>query len=477
VADAISYTPAGKVVESFHADSSFVRFLLGPVGSSKSSACCIEMFVRASQQKAHQGVRKTRWAVIRNTYPELKSTTIKTWVDWFPMAEMRWDAPITSWLRLPLADGTRMEMEVMFFPLDRPEEVGKLRSLELTGVWINEASEVAKAVFDMTTQRVDRFPKKDRGGPTWTGVVLDSNFPDDDSWLYRLAEKDRPKEWAVFKQPGGLLFKGGDYNDRSNYVINPEAENVQNLTSGHEYYFRQLPGKARDWIKVFVLAQYGTITDGKQIYPEWNDDLHCKRASPYPGVPLLLGFDYGLTPACVVCQVSPRGQLLVLAELFGKDMGIRQFARDVVKPFLSLNFHGYSIQAAGDPAGMARSDTDEKTCFMELAEEGIACVPATTNSFVGRREAVAKYLTRLVDGQPALLVDPGCDMIRRGFNGRYQYRRLQVVGEERYKDVPDKNDYSHLHDALQYAALHSQNMNLGSDWAKKIDYGKKNAFI
>jgi hypothetical protein len=101
-------------------------------------------------------------------------------------------------------------------------------------------------------------------------------------------------------------------------------------------------------------------------------------------------------------------------------------------------------------------------------------VPASTNGFVGRREAVAKYLTRLVDGKPALVVDPSCDMIRRGFNGRYQYRRLQVVGEERYKDVPDKNDYSHLHDALQYACLHSQNMNLGSDWAKKIEYGKSN---
>jgi hypothetical protein len=92
---------------------------------------------------------------------------------------------------------------------------------------------------------------------------------------------------------------------------------------------------------------------------------------------------------------------------------------------------------------------------------------------VGRREAVAKYLTRLVDGAPALLVDPSCDMIRRGFNGRYQFRRLQVVGKEfQYKDVPDKNEYSHLHDALQYAALHSQNMNQGSDWATKINYGK-----
>jgi hypothetical protein len=472
VADAISYTAAGKTVEDFHADDSFVRILEGPVGSSKSSACCIEIFTRACAQKAYQGVRRSRWAVIRNTYPELKSTTIKTWVDWFPMAEMRWDAPITSWLRLPLGDGTRVEIEVMFFPLDRPEEVGKLRSLEITGVWINEASEVAKAVFDMATQRVGRFPKMAHGGATWSGVVLDSNFPDDDSWLYKIAEKERPKDWAVFKQPGGLIFKGGDHHDRANYEPNPLAENIPHLPGGYEYYFRMLPGKTKDWIKVFVLAQYGSITDGKPIYPEWNDDIHCKKVSPYPGRPLLLGFDYGLTPACVVCQVSPRGQLVVLAELFAKDMGIRQFARDVVRPFLAMNFHDYGFQAAGDPAGLARSDTDEKTCFMELAEEGIACVPAPTNSFVGRREAVAKYLTRLVDGAPALLVDPGCDIIRRGFNGRYQYRRLQVVGEERYKDVPDKNDYSHLHDALQYAALHSLNMNQGSDWQTKIKYPK-----
>lgn len=464
MSDAISYEPAGPVVEAFHRSSAFVRGLMGPVGSSKSSACCIEVFSRACEQKADRGVRKSRWAVVRNTYPELKSTTIKTWLEWFPMTEMKWDAPITGWLRLPLQDGTRVEAEVMFFPIDRPEEIGKLKSLELTGAWINEAGETPKAVFDMLTQRVGRYPPLKTGGPTWTGVLLDTNPPDDDHWYYRLAEKDRPKEWEFFKQPGGLIEEKGEYK------ANPRAENISNLPGGHEYYLRQVPGKNKEWIKVFLLGNYGTIADGKAIYPEWNDEIHVKKTSPYPGRPLLLGFDYGLTPACVICQVSPRGQLLVLAELFAKDMGIRQFARDVVRPFLAMNFHDYSFQAAGDPAGLARSDTDEKTCFMELAEEGIACVPASTNAFVGRREAVAKYLTRLVDGQPAFLLDPSCDMLRRGFNGRYQFRRLQVVGDERYRDVPDKNDYSHLHDALQYAALHSQNMNQGSDWAQKIKY-------
>lgn len=458
------------MVQEFHLSDAFVRGLMGPVGSSKSTACCTEILRRAQEQIPFNGVRRTRWAVIRNTYPELKSTTIKTWSEWAQGSAMRWDAPITSTMYGPLPDGTMLDMEVFFFPVDRPEEIGKLKSLELTGAWINEAGELPKAVFDMVTQRVGRFPPARQGGPTWTGVLLDTNPPDDDHWYYKLAEKECPPDWKFFKQPGGLI------EDKGTYKANPAAENIENLPSGHEYYLRQVPGKNKEWIKVFLLGNYGTIADGKPIYPEWNDDIHVRKVTAYPSLPLLLGFDYGLTPACVICQISPRGQLIVLAELFAKDMGIRQFARDVVRPFLAMNFHDYGFQAAGDPAGLARSDTDEKTCFMELAEEGIACVPASTNSFVGRREAVAKYLTRLVDGQPALLVDPSCDMIRRGFNGRYQYRRLQVVGEERYKDVPDKNDFSHLHDALQYAALHSQNMDQTS-WTTKIKYPEKSGFI
>ena len=387
------------------------------------------------------------------------------------MTEMNWSAPITGWLKLTLPDGTKVEAEVMFFPVDRPEEIGKLKSLELTGAWINEAGETPKAVFDMLTQRCGRFPPVRTGGASWSGILLDTNPPDDDHWYYRLAEKDRPKGWDFFKQPGGLI------EDKGEYKSNPLAENIGNLPGGHEYYFRQLPQKTKEWIKVFLLGNYGTISDGRPVYPEWNDELHCRVTSPNDQRPLLLGFDYGLTPACVICQVSERGQLIVLDELFAKDMGIGQFARDIVKPFLSFNYAKYGYQAAGDPSGIARKDTDEKTCFMELAEAGIACVPASTNSWIGRREAVAKYLNKLIDGKPGLIVDPKCDMIRRGFNGRYQYKRLQLVGEDRFKDIPDKNDFSHLHDALQYAALHSLNMDQGMDWGKDIQYPKKTGFI
>lgn len=438
---------------------------MGPVGSSKSSACSVEIFNRACLQKHFNGVRKTRWAVLRNTYPELKSTTIKTWQQWFPyqIAPMKWDSPISSHISLPLPDKTTVEAEILFIPLDRPEDVDKLRSLELTGAWMNEASEMAKPVLDMLTQRVGRYPPVKEGGPSWYGVFMDTNPPDDDHWYYRLSEREKPEGWEFFKQPGGLLEKQGIFED------NPLAENVPNLPGGYRYYHQQIPGKAKEWIKVFLLGQYGTVGSGKPVYPEYNDDIHCKEIEADPGLPLILGFDYGLTPACAICQLSPHGSLYIIDELFATDMGIEQFARDIVKPHLANNYSTFSFHGAGDPAGVARRDTDERTCFMLLAEQGIPCVPASSNAVIARREAVARYLTKLVDGHGGLLIHPRCDMIRRGFNGRYHYKRVQVSGE-RFKDVPEKNEYSHIHDALQYACLYSQNMSNSKEWAQPVKY-------
>ena len=54
---------------------------------------------------------------------------------------------------------------------------------------------------------------------------------------------------------------------------------------------------------------------------------------------------------------------------------------------------------------------------------------------------------------PQLQLHPRCEVLRKGFRGRYQFRRIRVAGSaERYRDTPDKNEYSHPHDALQYVA-------------------------
>lgn len=451
--NAVNYTPPGEVAAAFHQSDAFVRGILGPVGSGKSSTCCVEIVRRALAQKPHNGVRRSRWAVIRNTYPELKSTTIKTWETWIPqnVAPIKWDTPISCMLKVrDIGDGTSLELEVLFIALDKATDTGKLRSLELTGAWLNEASEIPKEIFDMATQRVGRFPSKIHGGPSWTGVILDTNPPDDDHWWFKFAEEETPKNWKFFRQPGGL------YKDENGeFQPNPYAENISNLPNGHQYYLNQVAGKTEDWINVFLLANYGTTMDGKPVFPEWTDRTHVakEKMQAIPGIPLVLGWDFGLTPACVIAQMTPKGQVIILDELVSEDMGIRQFANEVVRPHIMNNYPRFRLQGVGDPAGRNRAQTDEKTCYQELVEAGLPATPARTNDFLPRREAVAFFLTRMSGGEPGFILNPGCRTLRKGFNGGYRYERLKVAGE-RYRDRPCKDHFSHIHDALQYACLY-----------------------
>ena len=75
------------------------------------------------------------------------------------------------------------------------------------------------------------------------------------------------------------------------------------------------------------------------------------------------------------------------------------------------------------------------------------------NDLTMRLEAVRQPLSEMIDGEPAFLLSPTCKMLRRGFNSGYRYRRMKIAIAERYDDKPEKNEYSHVHDALQYVEI------------------------
>jgi len=67
------YKPDGDVLKSFMKNPTFFRGIRGPVGSGKSVGCCVEVFRRAlEQEKGADGIRHSRWAIIRNTNPQLR---------------------------------------------------------------------------------------------------------------------------------------------------------------------------------------------------------------------------------------------------------------------------------------------------------------------------------------------------------------------------------------------------------------------
>lgn len=436
-------------LKAFSKDNSRVRGLMGPFGSGKSSACVIEILNRAKLQAPDKnGERRTRWLVVRNSYPQLRDTTIRTFHEWIPPHYFgKWKETFHEFTidKIYLKDGTHVHCEVLFRALDRPDHVRNLLSLELTGVWLNEAREIPKAIVDALDGRIDRYPsRRNTAGPTWTGMFMDTNPPDVDSWWYKAFETNRPESWRIFKQPSGR---------------SPEAENLPFLAP--DYYTNLAAGKDPEFIKVYVDGQYGFVMDGQVVFTNWNDTMHTatEPCKPIMGQPVVIGFDFGVrNPAATFCQYDSRGKLWVLDELVAESMGLRRFIQELVKPLILTKYRGYEIITTGDPAGMKRQDTDERSCFMELRDQGLSGVPAKSNSIEARINAVSEFLSKTgIGGSPQFTLSPNCITIRKGFNGGYHYRRIQVSGDERFYNIPEKNKYSHPMDALQYACMFFDN--------------------
>ena len=455
------------VLSEFMQSEARIRIIFGPVGSGKSSACCMELMRLALDQEPSpkDGIRYSKAAVIRNTYGELRTTTLETWTSIFPEANcgpVRWTAPISHHIIIPGS----LDFEVLFVSCDRPKDIRKLLSLELSFLWFNEFREIERSVFHAAMDRIPRFPSlRDHDiFATRDCVIADTNPPDEDHWLYKL-EIDAPEGHTFFKQPPAILEVGEiDFPYKEEdliraagqaYHVNPAAENLQNLKPG--YYESKVPGKDRDWINVYYRAQYGYVAEGSPVIPAYNDALMSRSDLPVlPNRELLVGIDIGggtLSPAAIIGQRHPRGNWLILAEIICEEMGLENFSREITFTLADL-FEGRKIDRGwGDPSGQARDPLFEVAILQHMRAKGIPVQPAPTNQIKARIEAITAPMGRFIDGQPGFLIHKRCKVLRAGLMGKWRFKRLQVAGHEKYQTVPEKNDYSHPCDALGYLHL------------------------
>jgi len=422
------------------------KYLQGPIGSGKSSGCVIHLFLSMLEQEPDsQGRRKTRFAIIRNTQKQLIDTTKKTIDYWIPHSLYTWKEAKSKYeFKFALDDGTIIESEWLLRPLDDPNQVRDLLSLELTGAWVNEAREIEWDIFNMLRGRIDRYPPKADGGPTYSFIILDSNPPDTEHWLYKFfvewpqADESLRELVGFFKQPSG----------RSS-----QAENLSNLPEN--YYQDLMIGQDDDFIRVYVDGEFGVTRVGKPVFSNYRDSLHYRDEEfiPKPYIQVVIGMDFGLYPACVFTQYQPNGQLCVFDEIVSLEpTDLQNFIENRLLPKINAEYYRNDILIIGDPAGQARSQIDSKTCYHLLREYGLRAYPAWTNTLHDRIMAVNTYLTRMVEGEPAFLLFKRCQMLRKALNSEYKFKRLRVAGE-RYSELPEKNLYSHIADALQYACL------------------------
>src|SRR4051812_37061293 len=117
-------------IREFAASNARVRGLMGPFRSGKSSGCVVEIVRRAlAQRPGPDGIRRTRWLVVRNTYGQLADTTIPTVQMWLPPAHF--GKHYVSELRYVVRGFEKTEFEILFRALDKPDHVANLLSLEV----------------------------------------------------------------------------------------------------------------------------------------------------------------------------------------------------------------------------------------------------------------------------------------------------------------------------------------------------------
>jgi hypothetical protein len=427
-----------------------VRGIVGPLGSSKTFGAINEMLLFSHNQSVGlDGVRKSRWCVARNSFPDLNAATIpdvRSIVDKINPDGWRMAAPISWHHRYPRQDGTEVEIEIQFRSFDGPQDDRKARGMQLTGVWIDEAGEFVKKNLDMLLGRVGRYPVKvDTPNAKFT-ALLTSNAVARDHWMAKACLGKPQPGWWWGIQPGGVIRQG------DTWVTNPAAENLRNLPDG--YYTKQLANKKESWIRQNLANEFVVHSDGRAIHPDFSETMHVRPLSYNPGLPIYLGMDWGRTPAAVVAQQYPNGSWRVLREICLTNAGADKLGTRV-KTVLNAEFDGAKIaNSTGDPAGTAMAQTRDETPF-ELFElkSGIPTLPASTNDPETRYAVLDDQLSKLIEGEPAILIDPSCELLIRGLAGEYEFRRIQVSNREEYKDTPSKGPTSHICEALHYLLM------------------------
>lgn len=437
----LSYT-APSTVAAFMLDPRLVRVIVGPVGSGKSMGCIMELFRRACEQRPFNGVRYSRFALIRNTLQQIKQTMLSDVQTYLGPICSYYVTDSTIKFRVRLPDGTFVHSDWVMIPLDSEQDQKRLLSMQLTGAWVNELREVPIKILSALIGRLGRYPSKLQGGPSWYGLIGDTNPWDTDSDYHDRLVLNPDQKWGLFHQPSG---------------IGPYAENTENLPAG--YYDNLAGDRDQEWVAVHVESQWGTSNAGQAVFRRSFDaTTHVKDMKLIVNAhrPIMVGLDFGRTPCAVIGQVDSHGRGIIMREVVTENMGLPQMLEEHLLPVLATEpFAGKSVFVVGDPAGRAKSQLSEETAFDVLKQHRLLAYPASTNDIDPRLRAVERMMRSSIMGEPGLQISrEGCPTLVKALGNKYRYKKKK---DGQLEDVPEKlHPWSDVTDALQYWCLGSQ---------------------
>jgi hypothetical protein len=432
---------------TFMMSEAFYRFILGPLGSGKTTTVLFELVRRSCEQRPGlDGKRRTRFALLRQTLNQLKQTVLKDILQWFgPICDWK-VSESTVWFKFG-----DVISEWILLPLETPEDQKRILSMNLTAAFVSEAIEIDFDLLVAIAGRCGRFPSAADGGASWYGVVLDSNMPTEGT-PWHSAVSTPPPEWQVFIQPSGLAPDA----ENLNFLLQTPAtlalplDHPDRLDKGREYYQRLSTSTNPAWVKRYVMAEFGPDPSGAAVYAGmFFTAFHCRdELMVIGGAPLLIGLDLGRDPWALLGQIDHMSRLLIHEEIPGDDIGLSLQLPKIRQIVSQRRYLGCPVCIIYDPAGLAKSNFDERTSHDVITSFGFMAMPSPSNRLGPRLAAAEKFMTESRGGSAAMLIDrPRCPTLVAGLNGSYRFKYNQMLES---MPAPEKNKWSHVCDAHQY---------------------------
>ena len=484
----------GPLAMEFYASDADVHFIQGPVGSGKTTTLMKSRLRRAVMmpRSVIDGVRRYKVLFIRETYRQLWSTSIPSYLEVFPKELGTWSGgrgdPVTHVIEFE-DDYGKIEFIAEFMAFG-DNIIASMRGVQTTDIVMNEGDTMPVDVLTVGIGRIDRWPGRQHfaGLPpqlrSYGQVVGDMNAPEEYNWTHDIFHNEEKRkeltgeltkameqdEMAAAKregrEPGQVRPIIIDFTNQPGFG-EPGCENLQNLSPG--YYPRQIAtmkasGRG-DMVQRLVYNKVTNMRVGEPVFlREFSRRLHVAEETiqPDPRLPLLVGLDQGFKGAAVVAQLADWMRWRILGELhFPKERLMAHVFGQRLAAMIEDRWPELGIEAGwGDMAGEHGSSTaaEENDTWNLLVGRaaGFIIRPQTigTNRIQPRLEAVRAALEAPIEaGQPGLLVDPSCKFLIRGFEARYVWKdETDRHGDKR--KVPEKEyTEANVMDALQYLLL------------------------
>ncbi|WP_143542800.1 hypothetical protein [Cereibacter azotoformans] len=476
--EARDFTFPGPIAEALYWSDADIVGIQGPVGSGKTTTVLKSRLRRAVMmpRSTIDGWRRYKLLVVRETYRQLWSTTIPSYLEVYPKAMGTWSGgrgdPVTHVIQFDDGHGP-IEFRVEFMAFG-DDVIASMRGVQTTDIWLNETDTVPVEVLTAGIGRIDRWPGAvhfEGYPPELRGygqICCDFNAPDEDNWTFQVFhdadERQRMADFMTASLPEGARPIRIEFYNQPGYG-QPGCENLQNLSAS--YYPRQiaamrLAGRG-DMIDRLVYNKIVYLRAGDPVFRrEFNRRIHVAETTiePERGVPLRIGLDQGFKGAAVVAQFLEPFHWLFLAELhFPAERLMAVTFGQRLADLLERRFPGFEAEGWGDMAGEhgASQAADENATWNKLVGEtaGFRVRPQKvgTNRIQPRLEGMRAALEFIHGGRPGLLIDPSCKYLIRGFEARYVWTdEVDSSGDKR--KVPDKRlTEANVMDAGQYVLL------------------------